>query len=117
MFFPLGLTNKNSYKSEFNMNYQKYGYTLDHDTGYWENENFNYTEAVALSEEYNNELLRKADYPSSWFLMTLLNHGYSLDEAKSTQVKDLSYTKILRSHYRNIKLYKEKLKQINKLKE
>ena len=113
MFFPLALTNKTSYKSDFNKNYQQYGYTLDLDTGYWENENFNYTQASIISEQYNSELLRKENYPSSWFLMTLLNHGYSIEQAKNTKIKDLSYSKIIRNQRRNIKEYKEQLQGLN----
>jgi radical SAM superfamily enzyme YgiQ (UPF0313 family) len=117
VFFPLALTNKTYYKSEFNTNYEKYGYKLDLDTGYWENEHFNYTEANTLAEQYNEELLRKENYPSSWFLMTLLNHGYTLDDLRKTKTKDLSFNKILRNRQKNIKEYKEKLQGINIQKE
>jgi len=113
VFFPLALTSKTFYKSEFNTNYKKYGYTLDVETEYWENENFNYTEATEIAEKFNEELMRGNDYPSSWFLMTLLNHGYSLSDATSTRIKNLNYTKIFKNRQRNIKAYKEKLSKIN----
>ena len=115
IFFPLALTSKTFYKSEFNTNYEHYGYKLDTETGYWENENFNYTEAIKLSEEFNEELMRSNDTPSSWFLMVLLNHGYTLEEAKTVKVKDLNYSKILRNRERNIKTYKRQLFGINTL--
>jgi radical SAM superfamily enzyme YgiQ (UPF0313 family) len=113
VFFPLALTSKTFYKSEFNTNYADYGYDLDLDTGHWENENFNYTDANQLAEMYNEELMRKNDYPSSWFLMTLLNHGYSLSEASSTQIKDINYNKILRNRQKNVKAYKLKLNAVH----
>ena len=113
IFFPLALTSKTFYKSEFNTNYKQYGYQLNEETGYWENQHFNYTEAIKLSEEFNEELMRSKDTPSSWFLMTLLNHGYTLEEATSIQVKDLNYSKILRNRERNLKAYKQRLLNIN----
>ena len=113
VFFPLALTSKTFYKSEFNTNYEKYGYTLDVETEYWENENFNYTEATEIAEKFNEELMRGNDYPSSWFLMTLLNHGYSLSDAATTRIKNLNYTKIFKNRQRNIKAYKDKLYKIN----
>lgn len=113
IFFPLALTSKTFYKSEFNTNYKQYGYQLNEETGYWENEHFNYTDAIKLSEEFNEELMRSKDTPSSWFLMTLLNHGYTLEEARSIQVKDLNYSKILRNRERNLKAYKQRLLNIN----
>lgn len=113
IFFPLNLTSKTYYKSEFNTNYEKYGYRLDSTSDYWENDHFNYDEATLLAEQYNEELLRKDNYPSSWFLMTLLNHGYTLETAKATRMKDLSFMKIVRSRERNIKEYKHRLLGIN----
>jgi len=113
VFFPLALTSKTFYKSEFNTNYKEHGYKLDTDTGYWENEHFNYDEANVLAETFNDELMRKENVPSSWFLMTLLNHGYSLEEASGLKIKDLSYMKIFKNREKRIKEYKEKLLKIN----
>lgn len=108
IFFPLALTEKNFYKSEFNVNYAKYGYRLD-EQGNWSNDYFTVKEATELAEQYNNELMRKENYASSWFLMTLLNHGYSLDEILTTKVKDLNYTRILKARQKNIREYKQRL--------
>lgn len=115
VFFPLALTNKTYYKSEFNENYEKYGYIVDSVTGYWTNNNFTYDEATLLAEQFNEELMRSNNYPSSWFLMTLLNHGYTLSEATSTQIKNLNYTRIFKNRLRNIKAYKEKLEKLSKI--
>jgi hypothetical protein len=60
--------------------------------------------------------MRKNDYPSSWFLITLLNHGYTLEEAKKTQNSQLNYNRILREKVKNIKVYKQKLNEINTIK-
>ena len=115
VFFPLALTSKTFYKSEFNTNYKDHGYQLDINTGYWENENFTCIEATELAEKFNEELMRSENVPSSWFLMTLLNHGYSLPEATSIRVKDLNYSKILRHRARNLNTYKSNLCKINTL--
>jgi len=113
LFFPLTLTNKSFYKSEFHDNYEKYGYEFDDKTGYWKNDEFNYDLAHELSEEYNSKLMYSEDYPSSWFLMTLLNHGYSFEEAIKTKIKNLNYIKITKNMKRNIKQYKNMLYCIN----
>lgn len=112
MFFPLGINNKFYYKSEFGTNYKDYGYTLDEDTGYWENEHFTYDEANSLAEKFNDELGRAESYPASWFLMTLINHGYTIDQAKITKIKDLNWRRIIKQRDRNIKHYKQLLKEI-----
>jgi hypothetical protein len=57
--------------------------------------------------------MRSEDYPSSWFLMVLLNHGYSLEEARKTKIKDLNYSKIMRQRQQSIKIYKQKILRIN----
>jgi hypothetical protein len=113
VFFPLALTSKTYYKSEFNTNYKDYGYQLDTATDYWSNEHFDYTTANNLAEQFNQELMRSEDYPSSWFLMVLLNHGYSLEEARKTKIKDLNYSKIMRQRQQSIKIYKQKILRIN----
>jgi radical SAM superfamily enzyme YgiQ (UPF0313 family) len=109
IFLALDFGEKNFYKSEFAQNYKKFGYNLNEETGYWENEHFTYREALALAEEYNNIGMFKEDIPSSWFLMTLLNHGYSLDEARQLKIKDISNKKILKEKIKNIHRYKEML--------
>jgi radical SAM superfamily enzyme YgiQ (UPF0313 family) len=113
VFFPLNLTSKTYYKSEFNTNYKDYGYQLDTTTDFWSNDHFNYSTATSLAEQYNQELMRSEDYPSSWFLMILLNHGYSIEEASKIKMKDLNYSKILRHRQQSIKSYKQKILSIN----
>lgn len=113
VFFPLALTSKTYYKSEFNTNYKDYGYQLDTTTDYWSNEHFDYVSANELAEKFNQELMRSENYPSSWFLMVLLNHGYSLEEARKTKIKDLNYSKIMRNRQQSIRTYKQKILRIN----
>jgi hypothetical protein len=103
---------KSFYKSELETNYQKHGYVL-HEDGSWTNDHFTMEEATQIAEEFNQELMRKEDRPSSWFLMTLLNNGYTLEEARNVKIKDLTYQRIVRRRQRNVKTYKDALFQIN----
>lgn len=109
LFFPLTLTMKSYYKSEFQLNFEKYGYTLNEQTGEWANTNFTSASATEMAEEFNGELMKKNNSPSSWFLMTLLNHGFTLEEARSIQIKDISSTRIIRQRQKNIKTYRTNL--------
>lgn len=109
VFFPLIINDKKYYKSAFTSQYKDFGYKLDRDTGYWESEHFNYHTAGDLASSFNNELSKKENYPSAWFMMALLNHGYTLDELLTTPIKQLSFQKILRARQKNIKEYKKRL--------
>lgn len=109
VFFPLIINDKKFYKSEFTTKYKDFGYYLDRDTGWWSNEYFNYDTATDLANKFNGELSKKENYPSAWFMMALLNHGYSLEELLTTPIQKLSFHKILRAKQRNINEYKKRL--------
>jgi radical SAM superfamily enzyme YgiQ (UPF0313 family) len=107
-FFPLSISIKSFYQSEFNRNYKDYGYDLkDPETGYWESENFTLDSATEIAEQFNKELMYTNDRPSSWFLMTMLNHGMTLEEARKVLVKDLPWPKILRTKRDKVAEYKK----------
>ena len=111
IFFGLSLDNKSFYVSDFNRNYRDYGYKItDESSGAWENENFTYAEAINIAENYNKELMYSNDRPSSWFLMTLLNHDISLEKARNLTVKDIDWRSLLRVKKRKIESYKSLLK-------
>lgn len=110
VFFPLSISVQSFYQSEFQLNYSKYGYVVkDMRTGAWRNDNFTSERATSLAEEFNTKLMYTNDFPSSWFLMTLLSHGLTLEEAKSTSVKDLNWSSLLRSRRRKVDIYKRQL--------
>lgn len=97
VFFPLSLSIETSYKSEFQQNYMSYGYTtLNADLSKWKNQHFTSDIATEMADKFNHELMYQRDLPSSWFLMALLGNGVGLEEAVSTQVKDLNWQKLLR---------------------
>jgi radical SAM superfamily enzyme YgiQ (UPF0313 family) len=106
-FQPLSILSQSIYKSEFEKNIQKYGYTVK-ENGYWENENMNVNQAEVLSKEFNETLLFKSR-PASWFLMTLLNHNMTLDQCSSMTVSDLNWTKIILAKKKKIAKYKSLL--------
>jgi radical SAM superfamily enzyme YgiQ (UPF0313 family) len=106
-FQPLSILSQSIYKSEFEKNIQKYGYTVK-ENGYWENENMNVNQAEVLSKEFNEALLFKSR-PASWFLMTLLNHNMTLDQCSSMTVSDLNWTKIILAKKKKIAKYKSLL--------
>lgn len=107
VFFALSLDTKSFYQSEFNKNYKDYGYEItDPVSGAWVNEHFTYAAAADTADRFNKELMYVNDRPSSWFLMTLLNHGMSLEDARKTLVKDLSWPKLLRAKKNQVAEYK-----------
>lgn len=112
IFFPLVINDKKYFKSQFDLKYSDYGYQYDRQTGYWANEHFNYNQASEIAARYNDELSKKENYPTAWFMMALLNHGYSHEELLTTPIKDLSKTRIFRARLKNIKEYKRKLMQL-----
>ena len=108
VFFPLSIEIKSFYQSDFNRNYAQYGYTLK-EAGHWENEHFTYATAGDTAERFNKELMYVNDYPSSWFLLTLLNHDLPLEEARATLVKDLAWSKLLRAKRTKVQHYKQRV--------
>lgn len=114
VFFPLSLDIKSFYQSEFNRNYADYGYKItDVETGSWVNDHWDYDKAAETAERFNKELMYVNDRPSSWFLLTLLNHGMKLEEARDTLVKDLSWPKILRAKKMQVQKYKQSILSVN----
>jgi len=107
VFFPLSLDTQSFYKSEFQKNYASYGYILrGADKKGWRNSHFTDDTATVLAEQFNQELMYGKNIPASWFLMTLLNHNISINEAMDTKVKDLNWTKIVRERHKKIREYK-----------
>jgi len=109
MFFPLAITDKAYYKSDFDINYEKYGYTFTPETGKWHNNFMDFDKALDISNKFNNELMKQNDNPSGWFLMSLLNNGYDFHEAKNLKIKDLNIKRIMRAKINKVNEYKKLL--------
>ena len=108
LWFPLFIKTDSYYKSEFDINYTDYGYTLDQD-GTWSNEHMDFNSAVELSERFNKESLYSTKNPSSWYLFGLLNYGLSISDLKDTPVQNISKFSMARKHQRLIVQYKKLL--------
>ena len=93
------------FKSEFDLNYNNYGYTID-DNGQWAAEFFDYNSALSLAEEFNSEGLYGQNTPSTWFLFALLSYGYSIQDLKDIAAKDLPWRQYARDKKRLFELYK-----------
>ena len=96
LWFPLFIRKgeKYYYYSEFETNYEKYGYKLD-DQGYWYNDIMNFQEALVLSEEFNSVGLYYDSKPSSWILFGLLSYGLTISEIKNLRMHEINWSDML----------------------
>jgi radical SAM superfamily enzyme YgiQ (UPF0313 family) len=108
LWFPLFIKHKSYYQSEFDSNYEKYGYNIDID-GNWFTEEMNYQQALDLAEQYNNSGLYNENTPSSWLLFGLLSYGFNIKEIKDTKIKNLHWPSILLKKFKLFKSYKKEL--------
>jgi len=107
-FEPLRLDDGGSiYQSEFQKNYQKYGYKLDADN-FWYNEDFNELQAEKLASIINDEYSYRKNKPGGWFLMALLNH-FLKDKVENISIEEISTREILRTKKRRLQEYKRLL--------
>lgn len=105
VWFPLFIRSDTHFKSEFDLNFNNYGYTID-DNGQWTAEFFNYNSALSLAEEFNSQGLYGENTPSTWFLFALLSYGYSIQDLKDIAAKDLPWRQYARDKKRLFELYK-----------
>jgi radical SAM superfamily enzyme YgiQ (UPF0313 family) len=112
-FEPLRIKDAGSvYLSEFQKNYQKYGYTLT-ESGDWVNDTFSSHEAVLLCKDINDEYAYNKNKPAGWFLMALLNH-MPLKEILSLRISDIRAKPILRTLKYRMEQYKNLLSEVAK---
>ena len=108
MWFPLRLGVGTYWKSDFESNYDKYGYTLDAN-GNWDNGIMTYEGARSIAQEFNDQHFYKKKPPASWFEFSLLSHGYKLREFKDTPVIELPWKSFMLQKHRLFREYKKKL--------
>jgi radical SAM superfamily enzyme YgiQ (UPF0313 family) len=92
LWFPLNINQTAYYKSDFDIDFKKYGYRLDQN-GDWISDIMNYKEACDIAENLNFNGLYGNKPPASWFLFSLLSHGYGIEDFKTTPAKDLPIKK------------------------
>jgi tRNA A37 methylthiotransferase MiaB len=105
VWFPLFIRSDTHYKSEFDINFAQYGYTIDSD-GHWYNDNFTYSKALELAEEFNAHGLYGKNTPSTWFLFALLSYGYDIKDLKNIPASDLPWRQYARDKKRLFEIYK-----------
>ena len=108
MWFPLFIKTKSHFKSEFDLNYEKYGYKLDSE-GNWYNDIMTYNDALTIAEDFNKKGLYEDNTPSSWFLFGLLSYGYSINELKNQKLQDLNLPVLLFQRLKMFRKYKAEL--------
>lgn len=114
LWFPLYIGKDSHYKSDFDKNYEKYGYVLD-SSGDWYTDTMSYKDALDLSEAFNSEGLYNENTPSTWLLFGLLSYGFTVEELKNQKLKDIHWPRMLMRKYTLFRQYKEQLlKEIQK---
>jgi radical SAM superfamily enzyme YgiQ (UPF0313 family) len=110
-FEPLRLKDSGGtyYQSDFEKNYNKYGYTINNNT--WCNDVMTQHTAEKIASIINTEYAYGKNKPSGSYLFAILNH-FELDEIKDLTIKDISYKKLYSTRKKLISKYKEKIKRL-----
>lgn len=111
LWFPLNINQTAYYKSEFDIDFKKYGYDLDQSDD-WTSDTMNYTEACDIANDLNSKGLYGNKPPASWFLFSLLSHGYTIETFKNVPAKDLPIKKFYLEKRTKFKTYLEMLKKL-----
>ena len=111
VWFPLFIKFNGHFKSEFDINFMKYGYSID-ENNEWSNDNMTYQSALALAEKFNNGGLHQDNGPNAWFLFSLLSYGYTVSELKDIPISDLPRLTFARKKRSMISQYKELLNSV-----
>ena len=111
----LGLEPGKPYRSEFDKNFEKYGYTVTpgskNHTWYWKNNIMDSDEALAIAQEYNNQSLPNQPVPS-FFLFPMLSTGlFDRKQLINIKGKDIPKQLIASKTQEMILEYKRKLKK------
>ncbi|HEY6437743.1 MAG TPA: radical SAM protein, partial [Ignavibacteriaceae bacterium] len=91
-FHPLTIFEYKMWKSEFELNYEKYGYSRLSSTS-WKNDLWTQGQAYRYAQELTRRRIDSyATYPTTWYLAFLSSLGYSFDELMKTKMSDLNIT-------------------------
>lgn len=110
LWFPLLIKEDSHYKSDFDVNYKKYGYTLD-DQGGWTNDVMTYLEAMKLAEEFNVDGAYGNNSISTWVMFGLLSYGFNIAELRKQKANDIHWPVVIVRKMLMFRKYKEKLIQ------
>lgn len=108
----LGLEPNKPYKSEFDKNFEQYGYKLTEkrkNVWYWKNDIMDSDQALIIAKEYNEQSLPNQPVPS-FFLFPLLSTGlFNRKELSKINGKDLPKDQITKKTQELICKYKQRL--------
>jgi radical SAM superfamily enzyme YgiQ (UPF0313 family) len=106
IWMPLFIRRDTRYKSDIDINYEKYGYRMGN-LNYWENEYTNFNEAKTLAGEFQKQTNNTR---TTWPLFAIASLGiWSAEELTSMRIKDMDMNLICQERDNRIQLYKERL--------
>jgi radical SAM superfamily enzyme YgiQ (UPF0313 family) len=111
-FEPLRLTDAGGdfYKSEFERNYLKYGYTLD-DNSEWSTEYMNQKIAQDLATKINTEYAYNKNKLAGSYLFAMLNH-FKYEDMKDISISNINHRKLIVTRKKLINNYKTLIKNL-----
>jgi radical SAM superfamily enzyme YgiQ (UPF0313 family) len=111
-FEPLRLTDAGGdfYKSEFERNYLKYGYTLNNKSE-WSTEYMNQEIAQDLATKINTEYAYNKNKLAGSYLFAMLNH-FKYEEMKDISISNIDHRKLIVTRKKLINNYKTLIKNL-----
>lgn len=107
---PLTIHKDAEYKSDIDINYEKYGYRLVNDE-YWETDLMTYQDAVNISGMFTAEY--SSQKISAWNLFALLNvQVHSISELSNMRYQDIDRQIYQHSRYNRLNTYIEGLRNV-----
>jgi hypothetical protein len=113
-------------KSEFDLNYNKWGYEIKDNNAFfakWKNQYMNYNEAVDLSGKFNSQTLKQKQLKiiigsfGHWHVSDLIGSGYSIEQIINDEIAIEDYARLLEKDRKHIEEYKKlKLSSISLIK-
>jgi MoaA/NifB/PqqE/SkfB family radical SAM enzyme len=108
IWMPLFIRRDTRYKSDIDINYEKYGYRMG-DLNYWENEYTNFNEARNLASEFQKQTNNTR---TTWPLFAITSLGiWTAEELTSMRIKDMNMELVCQKRDQLIDQYKDKLKK------
>lgn len=111
IWMPLAITPSNFYLSDIDKNYEKYGYKLGEEIGYWSSPLMTRKEAEEVAQKFSLEASRSGTI-NSWYLFLMLSYKLNtFEELKNMKWKDLDIEKYRIRKIEMINEYKSMLKK------
>ena len=109
IWMPLAITPSNFYLSEIDKNYEKYGYVLGEEIGYWKSPLMDRKKAEEIALRFSKEASSVGTI-NSWYLFLMLSYGLnSFEELKKLKWSELDIKKYSHRKEQLIQEYKRLL--------